>query len=249
MLRNVSVVLLSILITALALYPVIVSLNRGVARLSHGLIRSNIELMEVLGSAIAKRDSDTNIHNYRVTLYSIRLAEAVAMDRASIRNLIAGAFLHDVGKIGISDSILLKPGKLTDDEFAVMKTHVTLGLDIIQKSSWLESAREVVEFHHEKYDGKGYMQGLKGEEIPLNARIFAIVDVFDALSSARPYKKPMSFDDAMGILEKDAGSHFDPALVATFRTIARPLHTKLTTADDGEIQSMLSTLVATYFLS
>lgn len=188
--RNVSVLLLAILATALALYPVIIGLNGGVLRLSAGLMRSNIELMEVLGSAIAKRDSDTDQHNYRVCLYSIRFAEALGLPENEIRAVIAGAFLHDVGKIGIGDSILLKPGKLTDEEFTAMKTHVRLGTDIVARSSWLDSAREVIEFHHERFDGNGYLRGLKGESIPLAARLFAIVDVFDALTSRRPYKAP-----------------------------------------------------------
>ena len=118
--------------------------------------------MEVLGSAIAMRDADTHLHNYRVTVYAIRLAEALGLSKPDIQRLIAGAFLHDVGKIGISDTILLKPpGRLTAQEFQVMRTHVLLGVDIIAKADWLRGARDVVEFHHEKFDGSGYMKGLK----------------------------------------------------------------------------------------
>ncbi|MBI4985963.1 MAG: HD domain-containing protein, partial [Rhodocyclales bacterium] len=178
--------LLVALLTTLVLYPVILTLNRDVVRFSRDLLRSNVELMEVLGSAIAKRDSDTNIHNYRVAIYAVKLAETAKLDATRIRDLIGGAFLHDVGKIGISDSILLKPARLDEREFAAMKTHVAIGVDIIEKSNWLQQARDVVEFHHEKYDGNGYLKGLRGEDIPLTARIFAIVDVFDALTSKRP---------------------------------------------------------------
>ncbi|MCX7169088.1 MAG: HD domain-containing protein, partial [Proteobacteria bacterium] len=177
------IALCTVLLTTLVLYPVIIALNRNVLKFTRDLLEGNIELMEVLGGAIAKRDSDTNIHNYRVSIYAVRLAEAAQLDGETIRNLIAGAFLHDVGKIGISDNILLKPAKLSEEEFAVMKTHVTLGVDILAKSNWLRTARDVVEFHHEKFNGGGYMRGFKGEEIPINARIFAIVDVFDALTS------------------------------------------------------------------
>lgn len=216
--RTLLLVVITIFATSVMLYPIIISLNSGLVKLSGDLLKGNIELMEVLGSAIAKRDSDTNIHNYRVTIYAIRLAEALGHSSAEVRGLISGAFLHDVGKIGISDNILLKPGRLNEEEFAVMRTHVLLGVDIIAKSNWLESARDVVEFHHEKFDGSGYMRGLKGEEIPLNARIFAIVDVFDALTSRRPYKEPYSFDEAMSILRRDSGSHFDPAIMKHSRS-------------------------------
>ncbi|MEO6697333.1 MAG: HD domain-containing protein [Gammaproteobacteria bacterium] len=121
------------LATTLVLYPIIISLNKGLIKLSSDLLEGNIQLMEVLGSAIAKRDSDTNAHNYRVTLYAIRLAETLRLESAQIRSLIAGAFLHDVGKIGISDTILLKHGPLSDEEFTLMRNHVLLGMDIHQK--------------------------------------------------------------------------------------------------------------------
>ena len=244
---TLSVTLVTVLLTTLALYPVIVSLNRDVVRFSRDLLQGNIELMEVLGSAIAKRDSDTHIHNYRVSIYAVRLAEAVRLDNVTIRNLIAGAFLHDAGKIGISDNILLKPEKLTEEEFAVMKTHVTLGVDILAKSTWLQAARDVVEFHHEKFDGSGYMRGFKGDEIPINARIFAIVDVFDALTSKRPYKQPFPFDEAIAILRRDAGSHFDPRLVDTFSSIAESLHHEISDASSARVEAILQELIDRYF--
>jgi putative nucleotidyltransferase with HDIG domain len=226
-------------------------LGGAVGGLVYELLRlqGNIELMEVLGGAIAKRDSDTNIHNYRVSIYAVRLAEAAGLDAAAIRNLIAGAFLHDVGKIGISDNILLKPAKLSEAEFAVMKTHVTLGVDILEKSNWLKTARDVVEFHHEKFDGGGYMRGLKGEAIPVNARIFAIVDVFDALTSQRPYKKALPFDAAMAILRRDGGSHFDPGLLGVFERIAEPLYLDVSAAADAVVEEKLQALISDYFFS
>ncbi|MFA6444369.1 MAG: HD-GYP domain-containing protein, partial [Sterolibacterium sp.] len=201
------------------------------------------------GGAIAKRDSDTNIHNYRVSIYAVRLAEAVDLSKDKILNLIAGAFLHDVGKIGISDNILLKPAKLSEEEFSVMKTHVTLGVDILTKSNWLQSARDVVEFHHEKFNGNGYMRGLKGEEIPINARIFAIVDVFDALTSKRPYKEPMPFDEAMAILRRDSGSHFDPRLILAFEGIVEPLYRQISAAPDEAVEKKLQALIERYFFA
>jgi len=245
--RNVSLTLLAILATALALYPVIIGLNRGVLQLSAGLMRSNIELMEVLGSAIAKRDSDTDLHNYRVCLYSIRFAEALGLPETEIRTIIAGAFLHDVGKIGIGDAILLKPGKLTAEEFSTMKTHVELGTDIVAKSTWLDSAREVIEFHHERFDGSGYLQGLKGESIPLAARIFAIVDVFDALNSRRPYKEPFPPEVAMRILAEGRGSHFDPRLFDVFEKIAAGLLAEISDLTEGGLRAQLHDRVTKYF--
>ena len=241
------IALCTVLVTTLVLYPVIISLNRNVIKFTRDLLKGNIELMEVLGSAIAKRDSDTNIHNYRVSIYAVRLAEAIGLGKDQILNLIAGAFLHDVGKIGISDSILLKPGKLSEEEFRIMKTHVTLGVDILTKSNWLQSARDVVEFHHEKYNGQGYMRAFKGDEIPINARIFAIVDVFDALTSKRPYKEPMPFGEAMAILRRDSGSHFDPRLMFAFEGIVEPLYREISAAPDETVEKMLKTLIERYF--
>ncbi|HEX8986843.1 MAG TPA: HD-GYP domain-containing protein [Rhodocyclaceae bacterium] len=241
-------ILAVILLTTFALYPVIVSLNREVLRHSHDLLQGNIELMEVLGSAVAKRDSDTSAHNYRVSIYAVKLAEAAGLPPERVRDLIGGAFLHDVGKIGISDVILLKPGRLDEREFSVMKTHVALGVDILQKSNWLQRARDVVEFHHEKYDGSGYLKGLSGEDIPVTARIFAIVDVFDALTSKRPYKEPFPFREAMAIIQGSAGSHFDPRLVAVFAGMIEPLFAQLGQLGDAGVEAMLRAMIARYFL-
>lgn len=244
-----AVVLCAVLLTTVSLYPVILALNRDVVRHSRDLLKGNIELMEVLGSAIAKRDSDTNIHNYRVTIYAVRLAEAAGIAARDIHDLIAGAFLHDVGKIGISDNILLKPARLDADEFSIMTTHVALGVDILMKSDWLQRARDVVEFHHEKFDGSGYLRGLSGEAIPLTARIFAIVDVFDALTSKRPYKEPIPFRDAMAIVGGYAGNHFDPRLVQTFAGMIEPLFREVSAASDAEVEAMLRALIERYLLA
>lgn len=245
--RNVSVTLFAMLVTSLALYPVIIGLNKGVLQLSASLMRSNIELMEVLGSAIAKRDSDTDLHNYRVCLYSIRFAESLGLSEKDIRAVITGAFLHDAGKIGISDSILLKPGKLTAEEFSAMKTHVQLGVDIVAKSAWLEDAREVIEFHHERFDGSGYLRGLKAESIPLAARLFAIVDVFDALTSRRPYKEPFLLEEAMTILAGSRGSHFDPRLFDVFEEIVPTLHAEIAELTETGLRKRLHDQVMKYF--
>ena len=234
-------------LTSFVLYPVILHLNREATDLSDELLQSHLELLQSLGSAIAERDSDTDAHNYRVTLYTIRLAEVMNMNRWDIKALIVGAFLHDVGKIGITDQILLKPGRLTPAEFEIMKTHVILGSEIIQHSNWLKCARDVVLYHHEKFDGTGYPQGLHGDAIPLNARVFAVVDVFDALTSRRPYKEPHSFTETMKTLCEGSGKHFDPDIIANFELVAFSLYCEFYQADLSHLQNRLKISVYKYF--
>ncbi len=243
----VAVSSLSVILAALVLLPIFVAFNRRVMTLSRQLLDANIDILTVLGSAIAKRDSDTHAHNYRVTVLAIRLAEAMGLDAAAIRRLVKGAFLHDVGKIAIPDRILLKPGKLDTDEFTVMKTHVAHGLDIVRAADWLGDAADVVGGHHEKFDGSGYPGGLVGDRIPITARIFAVADVFDALTSRRPYKEPMPFDVAMGILRDGEGRHFDPTVLARFSGIAAALHAHLTAIGDEGVEAELRRLVGHYF--
>lgn len=238
-----------IIATSLLLYPIIARLLAQVSQLSRRLLDANLEMIEVLGSAIAKRDSDTDVHNYRVSIYSVRLAEAIDLDRHSIRSLIKGAFLHDIGKIGISDNILMKPGRLDDEEFEIMKGHVQHGLDIVERSEWLADAATIVGYHHTKFDGSGYDESCAGEEIPLNARIFAITDVFDALTSERPYKAAFAFDKAMEILNEGGGSHFDPALLIAFEGIADSLYREYANRDDDKPRHDLAAIVEEYFMN
>jgi HD-GYP domain-containing protein (c-di-GMP phosphodiesterase class II) len=239
---------LIVLATALLLYPVILTLMRRLAHYSESLLTANLEVLEVLGSAIAKRDSDTDAHNYRVTLYSLRLAEATGLNAERVRALIKGAFLHDVGKIGVRDNILHKPARLDVEEFRIMQTHVDHGLDIVHRSRWLADAEDVVGSHHEKFDGSGYPKQLAGEAIPLEARIFAIADVFDALTSRRPYKEPLSFDETMQILESGRGQHFDPALLDHFAAIARELYDRYCGRDDDGLREEVRTVVGRFFV-
>jgi hypothetical protein len=137
------------------LFPVILHLTRRLADYSSHLLEANLETLAVLGSAIAKRDSDTDAHNYRVSLYSVRVGEAMGLGRTAMQSLIKGAFLHDVGKLGIPDAILLKPGRLDGGEFTVMQSHVEKGVDIVQRSSRLRDGIAVAGYHHEKYGGAG----------------------------------------------------------------------------------------------
>ena len=240
-------VVVIIFFTALAIYPIVLFLNRGLIRMAGDLYHANVGMLKVLGGAIAKRDSDTNIHNYRVTIYAVRLAEAVGLKRENIAGLIKGSFLHDVGKIAISDRILLKPGKLTDEEMAIMKTHVRHGVDIVGHYGWLKDSADVVRYHHEKFDGSGYEAGLKGHDIPINARIFAVADVFDALTSWRPYKEPFDLETAMRILMESRGSHFDPTLIDAFARIAGSLYGEISGADDKLLENRLDGLIDRYF--
>jgi HD-GYP domain-containing protein (c-di-GMP phosphodiesterase class II) len=246
--RNMVVSLLAVLVTTLTFYPIMVSLNRGVLKLSSSLMHSNLELMEVLGNAIAKRDSDTDLHNYRVCLYCLKFAETLHLPDAQIRAIVAGALLHDVGKIGIRDAILLKPGKLDDVEFEEMKKHVQAGVDIVSRSPWLSLARNIIEFHHERYDGSGYLKGLAGDAIPLSARLFTIVDVFDALTSRRPYKDVFPLDKAMCILEEKRGTHLDPALLDVFEPIAAPMYAEIGNLPKDELSRRLRKYLARYFM-
>ncbi len=244
--RSVGASILIVILVSGLHYPVLRQLVDRLGQLSINLLDANLETLQGFGSAIAKRDSDTDAHNFRVTIYAVKLAEAVDLNAGSIRTLVKGAFLHDVGKIGIRDHILLKPGRLEPDEFEIMKTHVKHGLDIVNNCHWLRDAGEVVGNHHEKFDGTGYYQALKGEEIPITARIFAIVDVFDALTSERPYKACLSLEEAMFILQSGAGKHFDPAILYVFEQIAESLH-RAFAHDDQRARSELTNIISHYF--
>lgn len=246
-LRALIIAFLILLITTIAVYPVISRLIQRLSRLTGNLLESNLETLKVLGSAVSKRDSDTDAHNYRVTTIAVRLAKQLGLPDEEIRSIIKGAFLHDVGKIGIRDNILLKPGKLTDDEYEIMKSHVTHGVEVIENSDWLTDAKDIVGYHHEKFDGSGYGHGLKGEQIPIRARIFAIADVFDALTSKRPYKEPLTYNETMEILEAGRGSHFDPVVLDGFNFISKNIFDNVSQRFDDDLKKELSELISGYF--
>jgi len=247
LLYAVLLVIIIVSLTMLAVYPVILALTRDMSRLQRHLTAANVGMLEMLGNAVAKRDRDTNSHNYRVTIYAIKLAEAAGMQQKAIRGLIKGAFLHDVGKIGISDSILHKPAALSSQEAKCMETHVQHGVDILARYEWLTDAMDVVRYHHEKFDGSGYISGLRGKVIPLSARIFAIVDVFDALTSKRPYKEAAPIRETLAIMQEERGRQFDPELFDRFLQIAPELHRDVCLADDAKLMKMLTVLQARYF--
>jgi HD-GYP domain-containing protein (c-di-GMP phosphodiesterase class II) len=247
MVRNTLIVVAIVVVVAALLYPVILRLTRQLADYSTSLLDANLETLLVLGSAIAKRDSDTDAHNFRVTLYATRTGEALGLTAAEMRILIKGSFLHDVGKLGIPDTVLLKPGRLDPQEFSVMQTHVDKGADIVDRSTWLREGTEVVGYHHEKFAGGGYPHGIRGEDIPVTARIFAVSDVFDALTSRRPYKRPLPFEEAMEVLEQDRGKHFDPAVLDAFGKIARPLYDRYAGHEGADLKDELATVVRSYY--
>jgi len=238
---------LAALLCGAVLYPVVVHLSADNEQKAREVLDSHISMMEALGRAIAKRDSDTGAHNYRVAWIAAGVAEKMGIGGNAMQALIAGSFLHDVGKIGIPDAILLKPGKLDEAEMTIMRTHVNQGKDIVVGAGWLDGAQDVVAAHHEKWDGSGYPDRLAGEVIPLSARIFAVADVFDALCSKRPYKEPMSFEASMAILDKDTGSHFDPGVMAVFKPMARAIYDHLAGCDEEATRQLLQERVRHHF--
>jgi HD-GYP domain-containing protein (c-di-GMP phosphodiesterase class II) len=238
---------LAALLCGMVLYPVVVHLSADNERKAREVLDSHISMMEALGRAIAKRDSDTGAHNYRVAWIAAGIAEKMGVSGHAMQALIAGSFLHDVGKIGIPDAILLKPGKLDAAEMTIMRTHVNQGKEIVTGAGWLDGANDVVASHHEKWNGSGYPQQLKGEDIPLSARIFAVADVFDALCSKRPYKEPMSFEASMAILDKDTGSHFDPSVMTVFKPMAQGIFDQLAQADESTARQLLEDRVRRHF--
>ena len=168
-------------------------------------------------AALDCREHNTGQHSWRVREISLWLARKLEAGPAVYEALRQGALLHDVGKIGIPDQILLKPGPLTPAERKVMEEHPSLGMNIMQQIPFMGAAAEIVEFHHERFDGTGYPHGLKGSQIPLGARIFTVVDVLDALTSARPYHKAMPFDEAKQWIVEQSGKQFDPLVVNAFK--------------------------------
>jgi HD-GYP domain-containing protein (c-di-GMP phosphodiesterase class II) len=175
-----------------------------------------LECYSALSALAETRDNETGLHLKRMSGYSRCLARELGMPRKYVEDIGSFAPLHDIGKVGIPDSILLAPRKLTDEEFEIMKTHSAIGYDILKNRPTLEMAAEIAYTHHEKYNGKGYPQGLKETEIPLCGRIVAVIDVYDALRSERPYKKPWPHEKAAETIIKDSGEHFDPMVVDAF---------------------------------
>jgi putative nucleotidyltransferase with HDIG domain len=191
--------------------------------LFEGLEQSNDELklaydatIEGWSHALDLRDKETEGHTLRVSEMTVKLARDLGLGDKELTQVRWGALLHDIGKMGIPDGILLKPGPLTDEEWVIMKKHPVFAYEMLAPIHYLKAALDIPYCHHEKWDGTGYPRGLKGEQIPLAARIFTVVDVWDALTSDRPYRQAWSEEKARQHLQAGAGTHFDPQVVKTF---------------------------------
>lgn len=202
----------------LALYNQHLELEQLVRERTQELDNTRLEIVQRLGCAAEYKDNETGLHVIRMSWYSKFLAEQINANSAWVELLYTAAPMHDIGKIAIPDRVLLKPGKLDQEEWAIMQKHVEYGVDILgtHDSELLSMAREIALGHHEKFDGSGYPNGISGSDIPLSARIVAIADVFDALTSERPYKKAWTVEKAIALLEEESGKHFDPTLVPEF---------------------------------
>jgi putative nucleotidyltransferase with HDIG domain len=196
------------------------------ASMFEDLQKSKNELVRAYDSTIAgwshaldMRDKETEGHSGRVAEMTVKMAKEIGIEGEELDHINRGAYLHDIGKMAIPDSILLKPGKLTDEERAHMELHATYAHDMLKEIKYLKPSMDIPLYHHEKWDGSGYPEGIKGEKIPLSARIFAIVDVWDALSSDRPYRKAWPEDKVISYIRSEAGKHFDPEMVEVFLKI------------------------------
>lgn len=192
-----------------------------VQKRTHELHHTRLQVVQRLGRAAEYRDNETGLHIIRMSQMSAMLGNASGLDAAQCDLILNASPMHDIGKIGIPDRILQKPGKLDADEWEIMKTHAQIGADLLDgdDSELLKMARTIALTHHEKWNGRGYPNGLAGEDIPLVGRIVAIADVFDALTSDRPYKKAWPVKDAIDLIHSESGEHFDPQLVTHFMNI------------------------------
>ena len=193
-------------------------LAEEVSKATAKIVEQERETIFCLARAAEYRDPETGAHIIRMAHYSKLIARELGLSQAQQDLLLEAAPMHDIGKVGTPDMILLKPGKLTEEEFSVMKQHAVIGYEVLNASSspLLKTAAEIAHTHHEKFDGSGYPRGLKGSDIPLFGRIVAVADVFDALTSERPYKKAWSVEDAAQLLREGSGKHFDPDCVEAF---------------------------------
>lgn len=215
------------------------TLEKNAITQSKELERAHQHIIRCLGYAGGYRDGETRMHVLRMSYYSRLLAKKAGMSNSEADLLFQAAQLHDVGKIGIPDSILLKPAKLTKDEMEIMKTHCEKGAKIIGRDKYplLNMAREIALAHHEKWDGSGYPKGLVENDIPLSARIVAIADVFDALTSDRPYKKRWSLEKTFALLRRECGTHFDPNLIPMFLMLKKDILQIMDIYDDNKLEN------------
>jgi cyclic di-GMP phosphodiesterase len=191
------------------------------------LERSYDITLEALGDALDLKDAETEGHSRRVTAFTIAIARAMGLPQDRVRIIARGAFLHDVGKMAIPDAILRKPGRLSPEEQVIMQQHAQLGYQMLRKIPFLHEAANIVYSHQERFDGSGYPRGLKGDQIPLGARIFAVADTFDAVTSDRPYRAAQSISSGRREIERQSGKQFDPEIVNVFQSITEQIWQEL----------------------
>jgi response regulator RpfG family c-di-GMP phosphodiesterase len=210
------------------------------------------ETLDALSAVLDLRDNETAGHSRRVTRYCLEIAKVMGCSDDQLKIIRRGVWLHDIGKFGIPDAILSKPGKLTDEERAIMETHVRIGYELVCRIAFLAGSAELVLTHHERYDGTGYPQGLVGDEIPLSARIFAVADTLDAMTSDRPYRRALPYSAAREEIIRESGRQFDPKVVKGFLTIpeevletirlkAANYHTHVRLPESGKVNSSSTT--------
>ncbi len=209
--------------------------TRQLERAMTDLERSYDITLEALGDALDLKDAETEGHSKRVTAFTIAIARALDLSQDKIRVIARGAFLHDIGKMAIPDAILRKPGKLNAEEVAIMQEHCYRGYQIVRKIPFLTEAAEIVYSHQERYDGSGYPRRLKGEEIPLGARIFSLADTLDAITSDRPYRAAQSLDAAREEIKAWSGRQFDPNIVEVFAKMPNSIWEALRQEIDSQI--------------
>jgi HD-GYP domain-containing protein (c-di-GMP phosphodiesterase class II) len=198
----------------------LVGLNRDLQASVEAVERSYSATLSAFSGMLDARDSETEGHSQRVVAYALAIGQALQLGPQDLAALEVGALLHDIGKVGISDAILRKPGKLDPHEWAEMRRHPEIGFQLTSRIPFLDAASPLVRHHHERWDGRGYPDGLHGEDIPLAARIFAVADTYDALVSDRPYRPGCSHEEAIEEIQRSAGTQFDPQIVAVFLQVA-----------------------------
>lgn len=203
-------------ITRLNRYRKLLNERANIEEAHRQLLTAYEATIEGWSRAMDLRDKETEGHTQRVTDLTVRLATAMGMSDEQLVHLRRGALLHDMGKLGIPDQILLKPGKLTTEEWVIMRKHPQYAYEMLEKIPYLQPALDIPYCHHEKWDGTGYPRGLKGEEIPLAARLFAVVDVWDALSSDRTYRPAWEKEKVVAFIQEQSGKHFDPQVIEVF---------------------------------
>lgn len=198
---------------------VVNQLNQNLIEMSEMYAVSHEGFAAGMSRVLSLRDKESDEHSHRVVLVAKEMAKILYQDEKIIANVVIGALLHDVGKIAIPDAILLKPSRLTDEEYTVMKTHAALGREILETLGLPLETLQIAGGHHERWDGGGYPQGLSGTDIPLPARLFAVVDVWDALANERAYRQAWSLERTIDYIKEQSGKHFDPAIVKIFLSI------------------------------